>query len=627
MKKEKRTEIATNVSSGAEKVEIVEKQVKQARQTDEKELGGNQAKAKGKAEKETAAAKARVEVALKKKEEKSKKAAAKAKAKKEKAAKRAKKLKQKAEARKALQEKRAAERKALQEKRRAERLALEEKRKEARNAKVRERAHQKANRAQAKSKRQAARKQERDSHRKEGRKDNGGWIAAVVTLGVTTLALTTALTVGAIDMKNTKDGIAAGYKCNTHELIGIMENVDNDLDRVRISNTPEQQGRILTDLLVQARLAELDLEKMPISAESNRNVTTFLNRVGATCERMLAKLRGGEALSAQDQETLARLYKTNHEIRAEIENLTEKMTDNDLMDFVNKGKGMIADVLDRLEKMTLGENGILENIKDKMSGAGNGRNGKNGESGEKDKGEQKWDKGQMPMPDDHGEAKIDPSKAEDLCMVYFADYKISEFQCVGETVSHGYGAYNVQGYDDNGTLLFAEIDYKTGDLLRFDYYEDCNEETFDYQNAERIAEEFLEKIGYDDMVSVRVRGNGTNADFTFVYEDDDVIFYPDTVKVKVCRTRGIVMGMDATKYLRNHKEREDVNVSITRKQAQESLHKDLEVESARLCVVQTVRGERAAYEFLCSYGEERYLIYTDAVDGREIAIVNLKNVG
>ncbi len=605
MKKEKKTEIATNVSSGAEKVEIVEKQVKQARKTDEKELGGNEAKAKGKAEKETAAAKARVEVALKKKEEKAKKAAAKAKAKKEKAAQKAKKMKEKAEARKALQEKRAAERKALQEKRAAERLALEEKRKEERNAKVRERAHQKANRAQAKSKRKSARKQERDSHRK----DNGGWIAAVVTLGVTTLALTTALTLGAIDMKNTKDGVAAGYRSTTHELIGIMENVDNDLDRVRISNAPEQQGRILTDLLVQSRLAELDLEKMPISAEADRNVTTFLNRVGATCERMLAKLRRGESLSQEDQETLARLYEVNHEIRAEIENLTEQMTDEDLMTYVNKGKGMLADVLDRLEKMTLGENGVLGEMQSKMQGAGKGRNA------------------EVPMPDDHGEAKIDPSKAEDLCTVYFADYKISEFQCVGETVSRGYGAYNVQGYDDNGTLLFAEIDYKTGDLLRFDYYEDCSEETFDYQNAQRIAEEFLDNIGYDDMIAVRVRENGTNADFTFVYEDDDVLFYPDTVKVKVCRTRGIVMGMDATKYLKNHKDREEPSVKITAKQARESLHKDLEVESTRLCVVQTARGERAAYEFLCSYGEEQYLIYTDANDGREISIVNLKNIG
>ena len=609
MKKEKKTEIATNVSSGAEKVESVEKQVKKTRQTDEKELGGNQAKAKGKAETETAAAKARVEIALKKKEEKAKKAAAKAKAKKEKAAAKAKKLKQRAEERKALQEKRAAEKKALKEKRAAERLALEQKRKEEKNAKIRERAHKKANRAQAKSKRQSARKKERENRAKDGRKDNGGWIAAVVTLGATTLALTTALTIGAIDMKNTKDGIASGYKCNTHELMGIMENVDNDLDRVRISNSPEQQSRILTDLLVQTRLAELDLEKMPVSAESDCNVTTFLNRVGATCERMLSKLRGGESLSEHDREILAHLYEVNHEIRAEIEHLSEKMTDADLMDYVNKGKGMLADVLNRLEKITLDENGMLSGIQPKMKGAGTERNG------------------EKPMQDEKCAGKIDPSKAEDLCMVYFADYKISEFQCVGETVAQDYVAYNVQGYDDNGTLLFAEIDCASGALLRFDYYEDCNEETFDYQNAERIAEEFLEKLGYDDMEAVRVRGNGTNADFTFVYEDDDVIFYPDMVKVKVCRSRGIVMGMDATKYVRNHKDRSEPSVQISEKQARESLHKDVNVDSARLCVVQTARGERVAYEFLCSYGEERYLIYTDAVDGREIAIVNLKNVG
>lgn len=620
MKKEKKTEIAVNVSSGAEKVENVEsvqKEVQKTRKTDEKELGGNATKAKGKAEKETAAAKERVKIALKKKEAKAKKAAEKAKAKKAKAEAKAKRLKEKAEERKALQEKRKAERKALQEKRRAERLALAEKRKEEKNAKVRERAHQKANRAQAKSKRKSARKQEG----RNGRKDNGGWIAAVVTLGATTLALTTALTVGAIDMKNTKDGIAAGYKCNTHELIGIMENVDNDLDRVRISNTPEQQGRILTDLLVQTRLAELDLEKMPVSAESDRNVTTFLNRVGQTCERMLAKLRSGETLSEEDQATLARLYEVNHQIRAEIETLTETMTDNDLMDYINKGKGMLADVLNRLEKMTLGENGILDNVKDKMTGAGMARNAKNAKNGAN---------AQAPMQGENGErdeAKIDPSKAEDLCSIYFSDYKITEFQCVGETVARGSGAYNVQGYDDNGTLLFAEIDYKTGDLLRFDYYEDCNEETFDYQNAQRIAEEFLEKIGYDDMQAVRVRENGTNADFTFVYEEGDVLFYPDTVKVKVCRTRGIVMGMDATKYLKNHKDREEPSVRISAKQAQERLHKDLDVRTWRLCVVQTARGERVAYEFVCDYGEEQYYIYTDANDGREISIVNLKNIG
>ena len=616
MKKEKKTEIATNVSSGAEKVETVEKEVKKTEKSTPKnatKLGGEQKTQKEsvsvKAKQESAAAKARVEAALKKKEEQKRRAEEKAKAKKEKAAAKQKKRKERIAAKKALQEKRAAERKALQEKRAAERKALQEKRKEEKDAKIRERAHKKANRSQQRSRVKSKRnneKKERGSNRQKG---YGGWLAAVIALGAVTLGLTTAVTLGAIDMRETKQGVASNHRSTTYELIGIMENVDNDLDRVRISATPEQQGRILTDLLVQARLAELDLEKMPITAEADRNVTTFLNRVGATCERMLAKLRDGESLSEQDQATLQRLYEVNHGVRAELEKLASEMTDNDLVDYVKKGTGMIADMLDKLEKMTLDENGLVGNIKEKMDMGNKGKNA------------------QAPMPDDNGEAKIDPSKAEDLCTIYFADYKITEFQCVGETVARGYGAYNVQGYDDNGTLLFAEIDYKNGDLLRFDYFEDCNEETFDYDNAKMIAEEFLEKLGYDDMEAVRVRDNGTDADFTFVYEDDDVVFYPDTVKVKVCRTRGIVTGMDATKYLRHHKDREEPSVSISLAEAREKLHEGLEVESARLAVVQTARGERAAYEFLCSYGEEKYFIYTDENDGREISIVNVKNVG
>ena len=217
-------------------------------------------------------------------------------------------------------------------------------------------------------------------------------------------------------------------------------------------------------------------------------------------------------------------------------------------------------------------------------------------------------------------------KAEELCARYFSDYKIAEFQCVGETVTRAYGAYNVQGYDDKGTMLFAEIDYNNGELLRFDYYEDCSEDTFDLGNAKMIAENFLDKLGYDGLTAVRVRENGTDADFTFVYEMDGAVFYPDEVRVKICRTRGLVTAFDATKFIRNHKERSYPETAITLETAQEKLHDGITVESSRLAVVKSAGGERAAYEFLCSYKGEQYFIYTDAMNGAELAIVNVKNL-
>ena len=470
-----------------------------------------------------------------------------------------------------------------------------EKRQREKDERQRERAHQKANRREEKRK-----EKERGS-----KKGYGGWIAAVTTLGAVTLALTATVTVGAIDMSRTKKGVTAGYRATTYELVGIMENMDDDLDRARISNSPVQQGRILTDLLVQARLAELDLEKMPIAAEADVQLTTFINRVGKECEYLLAKLRRGEKLSNKDEERLAGLYKTGHEARAMLNKYVSNMDDKDIVGYIKDGKGALADVLNGLEELTLTENrALMPKFDGKRTGAGM----------------------QPPQKEGGFSYQIDASVAEDKCVEYFSDYPIAEYQCVGETVGKGYKAYNVQGYDDKGTLLFAEIDSVSGALLKFNYYEDCNENIFDLQNAQMIAENFLEKLGYSQMQAMRVRENGTDGDFTFVYVKDGVAYYPDTVRVKVCRNRGLVTGLDATAFMHNHRERTAPDVLVSLEQAMDGLHKDLQVNSWRLAGVHTARGERIAYEFVCGYGEENYLVYVDAGNGDEISIVNIKNV-
>ena len=628
MKKETK-QISKNTSSGAEKVEKIEKEIKKkatgGKTTTSKRVTAREESAKGdaalggsteivsktavktpktmtagKAEAESAAAKARVEAAIQRKQAKEKRKAERI----ARAAKRKEERAKRAAAIKAKREKRHAERKAQTQKRAAERKAQMEKRKAEREEKLRQRARAKANRKQAQSQRKA--KKSSDKPRKEGRerrenKGYGGWIAAVVALGVTTLALATTVTVGAVEMKNEKDGTMNAYRGTMYELTGILERVENDLDRVRVSDSSSQQSRILTDLLVQARLAELDVEKLPVEGQADRNVTVFVNRTAMECERMLSKLRNGEELSVKDREIIERLYQTNHAIREEINNLVSSMSDKDLMEFVKKGRGMVADTMEKLEKMTLEENRIaMESLPP--------RTPKQGET-----------KGEKP-------SRVEAERAKELCAQYFQSYNVKEFQCVGETNARGCSAYNVQGRDDKGNLLFAEICQENGALVRFDYYEECNGETFDLQNAERIAEEFLEKLGYEDMEIVRCRPNGSTSDFTFVYEQDGVAYYPDEIHVKVCRTRGVVSGMDASKYLRNHRGRDEVNVKMPLSEAYEKLYQGLNVEASRVAVIQTARGEKTAYEMLCSYAEEKYLIYLDAVTGEEISIININTL-
>ncbi len=618
--KKKTTEISTNTSSGAEKVENIEKEArkeetaKKSAKTTQKSakgsaaLGGRTAEKQtaeeikrvnaqstaGKAEKESAAAKMRVEKALARKKAQEEKKNAK---------------KERAEKRKAELEKRTAEKKAKAEKRAAERKALAEKRKAEKEEKLRNRAHAKANRKNdnyKKKKAKAKNKSERKQRENDRNKGYGGWIAAVVSLGVVSLALATTVTVGAIEMNKGERATLGANRATMYELTGIMDNVDDDLDRVRISNSPTQQSRILTDLLVQTRLAELDLEKLPIAAETSANVTSFINRTAKFCEGALAKLRHGETLSEKDMEILENLYQTNHAVRIQLDEMTMNMTDKDLSALIKKGEGGMQAALDKIEKSTMPENKVAL--------------------------EEPPFAPRVPHLPTTAQKKekphIEAAKAEALCAQYFTGYNIKDFQCIGETVTGGYQAYNVQGYDEKGNQLFAEVSQADGRLLRFDYYEECAGENFDTRNAERIAEEFLEKLGYDDMEAVRLRQNGSTTDFTFVYEDEDVAFYPDEIRVKVCRTRGVVSGLDCTNCLKNHRDRDgdDVKVNISLGAAQGKLREGLSVESSRLAVIQTARGETAAYEFLCGYGEERYFVFIDAVTGEEISIVNVKSI-
>ena len=593
--KEEKKEIAVNVSSGAEKVQSIEQEIKRtpSGKTQEKTVKKTQTKPKQKTdtatktkiEKERKRAEERVVLAKRKKEEKE-----------QKKAKRLENAKKRRAERNARIEKYRAERRARMEKLLAEEKARIEKKKAECETKIRERAHAKATKAQEKNRNKSARKEK--NHNNRERKNNGGWIATVVSLGVVTLALSAIVTVGAIDMKRTKDSMISGYRATTYELMGVMEHLDNDLDRARISASPTAQARILTDLLVQARVAEIDLEKLPIDGQSDKNLTAFINRVGAECERMLSKLRKGEKLNEKDGAILQNLYEINHAIRQEWNAYANTMSNYDLMQLMKNGECEFKKVLEKVENATLPENRPQEQVKDSPA----------------------------PSTNDSPTAKIEVAKAEDLCKGYFSDYKIQDFQCIGETVGRGYTAYNVQGYDNEGTLLFAEVDCKTGALIRFNYYKDCNEDKFTLDNGKQIAQEFLAKLGYENMTAVRVRENGTDADYTFVYEQDGVVYYPDEIKVKICRTRGLVSGFDGGRYLMNHTTRNAPSVSLSLDEAKSKLHKALTVESARLALVKTINGEKTAYEFVCAYGEEKYVVYSNAENGEEIAIINLKNL-
>jgi spore germination protein len=178
---------------------------------------------------------------------------------------------------------------------------------------------------------------------------------------------------------------------------------------------------------------------------------------------------------------------------------------------------------------------------------------------------------------------------------------------------------------ENGVEIFAAISQKDGALIYFDYYEECARHVHDVETAKNMAQSFLERLGYENMIPVRVDESGTNADFTFAYQADGCIYYPDEIVVKVCEERGVVSGLDASRYLKNHGDRYALSANITMEQAREKLSDRLTVEAAEMVLFQHKGREVLAYEFFCSFDGKLYFVYMDAQDGSELFIVNANN--
>ena len=104
----------------------------------------------------------------------------------------------------------------------------------------------------------------------------------------------------------------------------------------------------------------------------------------------------------------------------------------------------------------------------------------------------------------------------------------------------------------------------------------------------------------------------------YAYTQDDVIAYPDLIKVKVALDNGDILGIETTGYLNNHTERDISNVQITSEEAKENLNSKLEINSERMAIIPTEwQTEILCYEFKGKVDDKEFLVYINAENGRE----------
>lgn len=478
-----------------------------------------------------------------------------------------------------------------------ERIALKKQKQQSRD-KAREQKRQAREAAHARKADNKKHKREQKTERKKTRASYGGWLAAVISLGAACLVLATIVTAGAMRMSDMDAETANGYHATLFEMVSVSEDMDNNLSKLRVSSGSNEQRKLLTEILVDTALMESAIERIPLDAATGTDISSFVNKTGSYARTLLAKLAAGKTLTETEKNTINYLYEINSQLYNELNRLATTMTEKEFREFLNGQEGSVSQGFGEAGQGTHAE--PEDTVDAPFSGEGNVGHSRLEE-----------------LPE------ITSSRAEEIVKNAFNGYHVQNVEFTGETVTGEMQCYNFVLIDENDIEIYAEVTKHGGKLAFFDTYEACTQKNFDLNTCDTLAREFLATLGMNDLEAVWLSDTGMTADITYVSKSGDVRVYSDMVRVRVCESKGRVVGIDAKGYLLNHGER-NLNAVLSVNEARSYLGGQVTPYEVHLALVPVDGEEVLCYEYACNYGEEEYVIYLDANTGDEVQVYRVR---
>lgn len=141
--------------------------------------------------------------------------------------------------------------------------------------------------------------------------------------------------------------------------------------------------------------------------------------------------------------------------------------------------------------------------------------------------------------------------------------------------------------------------------------------------AVEAARNFLRDRGYGDMEESYSSLYEGILTVNFAPVEQDVVLYPDLIKVQVSMQDGTIIGLEPVSYLMNHVARSIETPQITPEAAMDRLSSALTAQHIRLCLIPEEQGEYLCYEIDGTDRQNRYLVYIDAMTGAERKIMQV----
>lgn len=401
------------------------------------------------------------------------------------------------------------------------------------------------------------------------------------------------------------------YNMAFYELVDYVQKVETYLAKSLISTTPEHGAETLTNLWREANLAQSYLSRLPIESQELENTERFLNQVSDYSYSLSRKNIYKESLSQEDLKNLKDLHGYSVELQNTLNQLSDDLNSGRLEwgELTNKGNLAFAQQVDNVSKESFSN--LEENFHEYSGLIYDGAF-----SEHLTKGDPKGLTG-----DDISEEQA-RQKAEE----FIGKGNIKDISNLGYSENATIPVYDFSITNKDNATINVSISRKGGHVVYMNSNRDVNSEVISQDDAKDKGKKFLAEKGFPNMKETYYLKQEGIVTINYAYVQNNVIVYPDLIKVKVALDNGEVLGMETTGYLNNHEKRDISKVKISKEDAKKNLNKDLNIESEGMAIIPTEwKSEILCYEFKGKVDDKEFLVYINAENGREEDILIITN--
>ena len=400
------------------------------------------------------------------------------------------------------------------------------------------------------------------------------------------------------------------YNLAFYELVDYVQNVEVYLAKALISSSPESGATSLSNVWREANLALTSLTALPINSYELENTSKFLNQVSEYSYSLYTKNLKDEELTDEDMENIKNLHQYCVELENTLNQLSADINDGRISfgELENKGNSVFAKEVSNISKDSFSN---LEQTFHEYSGLIY-----DGAFSEHITTEEK-----VGLTGEN----IDEETAKNKVIEFVGKDNVKEINSYGKSEGD-INVYNfgiVYNDDSESTVSISE---KGGHIVYMDKNREILSEVLSQEEADEKAKEYLKAKGFENMVETYYLKESGIITINYAYEQEDVLMYPDLIKVKIALDNGEVMGIETTGYLNNHEKRDIPEVQISKEEAKEGLNEKLEIESENLAIIPTEwKTEVLCWEFEGNVEGLDFIVYVNAETGKEEDILIITN--